>query len=74
MQREVSIERFDAHKGEDHAIQMMAVSMRDEKDLVKPMWRPYWDAMMKLIVPKAKPCISPLGRPSSSVPTATTVQ
>ena len=27
-----------------------ADSMRDEKDWVKPMWRPYWDAMMKLIV------------------------
>ena len=49
MQREVSIERFDAHKGEDHAIQMMANSMRNEKECVKPMWHPYFDAMMKLI-------------------------
>lgn len=49
MQREVSIERFDAHKGEDWAIMMMANAMRGEKDWVKPMWRPYFDAMMKLI-------------------------
>ena len=49
MQREVSNERFDAHKGEDHAIQMMAIAMRDEQDWMKPMWRPYFDAMMKLI-------------------------
>ena len=49
-QQVVSIERFDAHKGEDHAIQMMAIAMRDELDWMKPMWRPYWDAMMKLIV------------------------
>ncbi len=49
-QQVVSIERFDAHKGEDHAIQMMAIAMRDEQDWMKPMWRPYWDAMMKLIV------------------------
>ena len=49
MPREVSIERFDAHTGEDWAIQHMANSMCGEVDWVKPMWRPYFTAMMKLI-------------------------
>ena len=49
MPREVSIERFDAHLGEDHAISMMANSMSDEQDWIKPMWRPYFAAMMKLV-------------------------
>lgn len=50
MPREVSIERFDAHTGEDWAIMMMANGLRDElADKLKPMWRPYFDAMMKLI-------------------------
>lgn len=49
MPREVSIERFDAHTGEDWAIQNMANSMCGEVDWVKPMLRPYFTAMMKLI-------------------------
>jgi len=50
MPREVSLERFDAHQGEDWAIRMMANALRDElSDKLKPTWRPYFDAMMKLI-------------------------
>ena len=50
MPREVILERFDAHQGEDWAIRMMANVLRDElSDKLKPTWRPYFDAMMKLI-------------------------